>query len=572
MAQKLRGWTRALFPMVIALASGGCANHPDSPPPTQSATGTGSTTAPTTTISVTIDRTGSAATATPAVAPALPDTSTGGCGFFQNLFDCGPSALTAYILGLGHPDYKSDTGVVSASQSASQQFPYVAVFEPTADTLYPGSIVRGSPDLQNHGQLIAVGLARSGGTIVVTGTQFQDANAKTSSHVNSVSLESVTQALQGLASQPVAGDQAGVVASSYSDVYSSDHASLEASASFSGYGATASAFFSRANDTTENHVLFTYTQTFFSVAFVPDGTGPDLPALFFADSTTVDAAKTYMGPDNPPLYISSIDYGRKLYFMASSRNSTTSMKDAFSAAYSSLTVNGKVTLSQDQTHVLNTTTIDVLAVGGRASASQAVLATFNGSAISTALTAYVNNGLDFSGSPKASQEVGYPIGYSLKFLDLTSAKFDATTHYQPYSVSADMVVGATVTINVTDDDKEHEDGVHITISCRDQGTVVDDQWTPTGSGDEAFYWDDWTSHRKYYTFSTNVPASDTNNCRITINGGGPSSWNAKMRVDGRVRSGVNGSTSDHLLLDTDTLRFNEGNPDQYSNQLAAAGS
>ncbi|MEN9609942.1 MAG: hypothetical protein RLZZ628_756 [Bacteroidota bacterium] len=124
--------------------------------------------------------------------------------------------------------------------------------------------------------------------------------------------------------------------------------------------------------------------------------------------------------NSSPVYVSSVTYGRSVYFMVESSSSASSMKATLSAAFKGGTASMDVNLSLEQKDMIEKASIKALVVGGSASAG---VKTIHGVA---GLKEYIDTGGDFSiNSP------GAPISYELRFMkDNSLAKLVLATEYE----------------------------------------------------------------------------------------------------------------------------------------------
>ena len=76
-------------------------------------------------------------------------------------------------------------------------------------------------------------------------------------------------------------------------------------------------------------ILVNFTQAYYTI----DIDAPTSPKDFFDPAVTVEDLKPFCGPDNPPLYIQSITFGRRVIFAVESNESATDIKAALEATY-----------------------------------------------------------------------------------------------------------------------------------------------------------------------------------------------------------------------------------------------
>jgi hypothetical protein len=453
------------------------------------------------------------------------------CSSPPPIFDPAPQ-LSAYIRSLPELPYKSDTGT-GTETLLSSGIPEISVADPNPNALYPGSVVQGNTDFENSGKLSNYFLDPGDGVITITNVHFASPTATSQQHIAPATIGNVSDAISRLTHQPFQPSQTGIAYSDISTVYSAHAAKQTVSATFSGYGADASAFFLHADTKTENHIVFYFTQSYYAISYQPDSDTHAGPSAFFAEGTTVDDAKTAnMTASNPPIFVSTVTYGRRLYVMLSSQNSSDQMRASVQAAIHSLTASGGGQGTAATDDILNTSHMQVLAIGGRASATNPILATFSAADIAPALTAYIRNGLDYSGAG-GPQDAGLPISYSLSYLqDMAPAKLDSVTHYDPSSASGPVVTQLDVILTIGSDDKEREDGITLGIRGPQQWVAID-SWVPAHTSDQNLYWDQGTHHSTTINLSTPIPADQLHEYYFNVHSEGPDSWRANFAVYAR---------------------------------------
>jgi hypothetical protein len=134
--------------------------------------------------------------------------------------------------------------------------------------------------------------------------------------------------------------------------------------------------FSHETGLTQHTVTAKLVQPMYTITFADDEL--PTPASFFAGDLTDDEWKTQaqlgtISSTNAPVFISSVTYGRMLLFtLASSQGESA---DQLSAAVraSASAFSGSATVDASQKQTLQTSTIDVLAIGGSSQAAAAAL-------------------------------------------------------------------------------------------------------------------------------------------------------------------------------------------------------
>lgn len=170
-------------------------------------------------------------------------------------------------------------------------------------------------------------------------------------------------------------------------------------------------------------VIASFVQRGFSVGIV----APQTPAGFFTNAFTkanlqeqVDLGR--IGPDNLPVVVSNIAYGRVLLFSVTSTSSVEKINAALDASYNALVSGGSVSLSAELKKVLSEATISVATVGGDNEAILAMIKTgelYKYFERTPALTTYK------------------PLSYQVDNVgDGSAAKFSETTNYTLRECSA----------------------------------------------------------------------------------------------------------------------------------------
>ncbi|MEJ2677815.1 MAG: FG-GAP-like repeat-containing protein [Gemmatimonadota bacterium] len=150
------------------------------------------------------------------------------------------------------------------------------------------------------------------------------------------------------------------------DTYSSEKqaaAAFGVSGRYLGFEASAKGSLSSSVSTS------TVVATFQQQMYIAGVTQPSTPADFFSDAFTADKLKQQedlhrIGPDNPPLYVSRIGYGRMMVFSMSAKASATDVEGALNAAYKGIAGGAAVHLSAKDSAILSTSEFRISQVGG----------------------------------------------------------------------------------------------------------------------------------------------------------------------------------------------------------------
>jgi hypothetical protein len=143
---------------------------------------------------------------------------------------------------------------------------------------------------------------------------------------------------------------------------------------------------------------------------------PQTPAEFFTADFTQQRLQEQVsagnvGPDNLPVYVSRIQWGRIMLLTMSSDSSVLDMRNALKATHSSFNVQ----LTAKYEHILSTSEMEVVTFGGNDADALALIRSGN-------IESYFTNSPDLT--------TAFPIGYALNNLaDNSPAKVGETTRY-----------------------------------------------------------------------------------------------------------------------------------------------
>ncbi len=253
-----------------------------------------------------------------------------------------------------HDVLKSHTSILSLGSSQT--------------SLKPGILLQGTP--YRNGTLQSIPLARSPVTLsidlpVPTPTVTVD-------DPDSASLQQAVATLQIAASSELT-DLPALVAYSRQESTSQTQMSLQIGASLAYSTELSSVNFDAAfadQETQERHtVVAQLMQPMYTIAFADDAIAD--PSQFFAPTVTAadllnQETLGTLGPDNLPVFVSSVTYGRLVVFTATSTQATsaTQISAALDASVSAYKVGA--TLDAETQSFLSSLQVEVLAIGGNA--------------------------------------------------------------------------------------------------------------------------------------------------------------------------------------------------------------
>ncbi len=230
------------------------------------------------------------------------------------------------------------------------------LFNTNADVIYPGNLLQGKTLSNATPSPIVV--ERAGGTISY---DLNNGNLSSTFSVDRVSKSTIQDAMNNIIAN--AGD---VVPANFQlqieEVQSENQLALEMGLNVSTFTTKVKSNMSFSTDREYNRFLVKLTQSYYTMSF-------DLPTSLeqlFDDSVTPEQLSTYVQPDNPATFISSVTYGRIFYMLVESTSSKQEMSAKLDVSYGAFrnSVNGSVDVNSFQE--MNNVKIKVIAYGGDA--------------------------------------------------------------------------------------------------------------------------------------------------------------------------------------------------------------
>ncbi len=328
-------------------------------------------------------------------------------------------ASTEYLTGTDSVQYKCTTTPYSLTDTPEK----VVSFDPTVDVLWPGALVQGKS--YQSGLLEALPInKRAPITVSIPGLLFEGNNRV----VEQPSVATVGAAIGEIIGAAV---DKGVAASSsisyqQTTAYSSQQAALSLGVSATYLGGSVDATLDLSASSDMHSVIGYFVQNMFTVT-VPQ---PAAPGEFFsADLTGADMQNAvnqgWIGPDNLPVYVSSVTYGRIMMFSITSRATSQEIQAALNAQYNGGVASGAVSAKYSELMANGSTVFKVVTVGGDAANAVAMISSGDPSAF-------------FDSAPALS--TAKPISYELRNLgNNSSAKLSETTAYNVKTCVASTV-------------------------------------------------------------------------------------------------------------------------------------
>ena len=253
----------------------------------------------------------------------------------------------------------------------------IVMYSPNAAILYPGAFIQGKSYKNGIGSLLPLNFTKRAPInvsipAIQTGTNYRTVDTVDQAHVASAVGSIIGSAVQN-------NLQASSSIFWHMDTYYSDNQfALTFNASGHYLGFSASVGGSVQTNASQNTVVAHFYEKMFTVVVSP----PSTPAGWFRDDFTAadlqqQVSLGNIGPDNLPVYIGEIVYGRMMMFSVTSTASISDIQASISASYDGLLGGGSASLSAEQKKILSTATIEMASVGGNDSATIAMIRSGN---------------------------------------------------------------------------------------------------------------------------------------------------------------------------------------------------
>lgn len=264
--------------------------------------------------------------------------------------------------------YNCSTTVLSLTRNPEK----IVTLQPDVDTLWVGSLLQGKGHIEGIGSLAELPIRKRAPLTVYLNILSDDV---TRTLDNPTGAE-VHQAIGQLV---VLAQNSGVPTDSSISFHERLTHSVEQSALDLGFSArylssSIKGSLEAERSASESTVTASFVQEMFTATMV----SPQTPGGFFSDEFTqadlqaqIDLGR--IGPNNLPVYVSGVTYGRVLHFSFTSSASEEEIRATLNATYEAATSGGSVDLSAEQKKILSEAEIKVVAIGGEADHALAVI-------------------------------------------------------------------------------------------------------------------------------------------------------------------------------------------------------
>jgi hypothetical protein len=234
---------------------------------------------------------------------------------------------------------------------APESFPQ---FDPNAEVIYPGNLLQGASLGQATPNPIPVG--RGPGTVVMT---ILNGSPAVSVDVPIVSLASMTQAQNDIISTA-----SNTVPARFSfvteRVRSYEEFALSLDMNVHNVTVDVNAALDFHTDFEYNRFMVKLVQSYFTMAFEI----PTSVEEFFSSSVTPADLDPFIGPGNPPAFISSVTYGRIFYLLIESTATSTEIEASVDASFNAAVSGGSISVGAEYLSELENVKISAFALGG----------------------------------------------------------------------------------------------------------------------------------------------------------------------------------------------------------------
>ncbi|MEM6994317.1 MAG: thiol-activated cytolysin family protein [Myxococcota bacterium] len=350
--------------------------------------------------------------------------------------------LTEYVYGLGHleladfvPKTETECEGLACPVDGPEGEEYcvyvdyeetvhadeLIAFQPNSATLWPGNVVRGE-DAQ-HGILTPIGLPRAPMTFSVSLENLQGSPV---GEMDNPTLSAFRDERNRILDQGLNGAAPAQMTFDIQKVFSESQVAVAVGGKLSWFGSGFSTMFDFTNNFEATKILVDFSQSYYTI----DVDTPGLPSDFFEEGVTVAQMENFAGPGDPPMYVQSITYGRRVLFAIESSHSEKEVNFALEASFGAFLGGASIEVETHHRDVLAQSHITALIFGGSGSDAALTVTGFDG------LMQFLTDGADYS-----KESPGAAIAYKLAYLDNSGVKLALATEYserQCYDTHVDV--------------------------------------------------------------------------------------------------------------------------------------
>lgn len=356
---------------------------------------------------------------------------------------------------------QGDFSCTTTNLVETRHYDRLVAYSANSDSLWPGAIIAGKS--LETGQLTQLQFDRAPLGISVS---LSNLIGGKSALIPSPKLSSYRDSLAGILDSELDGATPANIYAEVEEVHSLEQLSLAMGVNvtfLTGGLATIGASFNFDDEEVRSRYVVKFTQSYYTV----DVDQPESPSAFFSDNVTVDDVAEVIGQGDPPMYVSSVTYGRTILFTFESQYSATELGAALDFAYrGGVDVSGNVSVSYKE--VLSRSNINAYILGGSGGEAAQAIDSFE------ALMDFIHSGGDYS-----NQSPGSPIAYKLNYMrDNEPAKIALTEDFDVKDCTR-VTQKVLVTLNNFEVEEAADSGDDleifgtVTASANNEGTLFD---------------------------------------------------------------------------------------------------
>jgi thiol-activated cytolysin len=347
------------------------------------------------------------------VEPEPPTSDTGKIDAYIASLPYLPVDAAAVSEGTPSPEQREgDYACTTQSLQETRQYDRIVAYAANSDSMYPGAII--GADSVVSGLFTQIVLPRAPATISVS---LENLGGTKQAVVAAPSLSSYREALSGILDAEITGSTPANLYSEIDQVHSENQLSmaLGVRASWALGIASVKSSFDWSDQEVRSRYVVRYTQAYYTV----DLDAPAAPSALFAHDLSLAEVQGKIDAQHPPVYVSSVTYGRMVLFTFESEYSAEEMSAALEFAYSGgIDVKGDVSVTYKD--IISRSKITAFILGGDAGSAVQTIDSYD------ALIAFIKAGGNYS-----RQSPGAPIAYKLSYLkDNSPARMSFTTDYE----------------------------------------------------------------------------------------------------------------------------------------------
>lgn len=306
---------------------------------------------------------------------------------------------------------EGDYSCTTQNLTETRQFDRVVAYAANSESLYPGALI--SADSVVSGLFTPIPLPRAASKISVS---LENLAGAKQAEVRDSTLSSYRDALTGILEAEITGSTPANISSDIEEVHSTNqlNIALGVEASWSLGIASLKTSFNFNDQKQKSRYLVRYTQAYYTV----DLDTPQSPSSVFAPDVTLDQVQAKIDNDRPPVYVSSVTYGRMVVFTFESEYSSEEMGAALNFAYAGgVDVKGDTSVTYKD--IISSSKITAFILGGDGGTAAQSIDSYE------ALINFIKTGGNYSRTSP-----GAPIAYKLSYLkDNSPARMSFTTDY-----------------------------------------------------------------------------------------------------------------------------------------------